>query len=289
MDQISVRAPAKINLALDIKGLQADGYHQLETIMQSVSLCDHIYLKKTNHGIKLTNSVPGLPEDNHNLAYRAAELIFNQYYRNGSIEIHIDKKIPVAAGLAGGSTDAAAVIKGINLLFGLGLDYPQLLELARAIGSDVPFCLKGGTAFAYGRGDQLVQLPDLKKTWLVLVTPPKEVLTAVVYQQYDLIKPELTIPMEDLKRIIKNGQNIYWNEGWNNVLEPVTAGLIGDITEIKEMLKEMGAIFTMMSGSGPTVFGVMPDREQAEQACQKWPRAADSVFPVYTYKQDFKE
>lgn len=289
MEEIVLPAPAKINLALKVKGLRADGYHELEMIMQTIGLHDRVHLKKIAGGIRVVSSHPGLPEGSGNLAYRAAEFILEQSGIDGGVEIFIEKNIPLAAGLAGGSTDAAAVLKGISKLYQLKISDEVIREMASKLGSDVPFCLKGGTSYAYGRGEQLEQLPDLNKIHIILITPPVEVSTAFIYREYDRLKNGLEIPVSRLVEIIKQGKEINWQEGWANDLEPVTARLFNDIYEIKGILKEMGVKFSLMTGSGPTIFGILDKGEEALFIKDNWPRKEDFVFVTSTVKQEFSE
>ena len=193
MNKIKILAPAKINLSLDINGIRNDGYHELEMIMQTVALYDIIKLKKIPQGIELSTSDENLPEDKDNLAYQAAQLIKNRAELTGGIAIELKKNIPIAAGLAGGSSDAAAVLKGVNKLYDLDYSYNTLVDMAKEIGTDVPFCLKGGTALATGKGDQLVQLPDINSQILILVKPPLSVSTPEIYKKYDKMTSELDI------------------------------------------------------------------------------------------------
>jgi 4-diphosphocytidyl-2-C-methyl-D-erythritol kinase len=287
MDQLTIFAPAKINLALKVKGKRSDGYHELEMIMQSVGLCDKITLKKIPGGIKLATSHSQLSNSKANLAYQAAELLLREKGINQGIEIFIEKNIPLAAGLAGGSSDAAAVLNGMDRLFALNLGYPDLLELAAELGSDVPFCLKGGTALALGRGDQLEQLPDLERKEVLLITPPLEISTAFIFQQYDLFEHNKEIPVKRLAELIKQKRPIKWNEGWGNDLEDITSRYIDDIKEIKGLLNKYQVSFAMMSGSGPTIFVIVNDYRQAELIQHHWPRQKDFVFSTSTLKADY--
>lgn len=289
MEEIIIPAPAKINLALDIKGLRDDGFHEVEMIMQSISLHDLVTIKKNNKGINLTTTNSHLPDGRDNIAFRAAELILNKTVACGGVAIHIDKRIPVAGGLAGGSTDAAAVLKGINQLYNLNINNKQLKKMAASLGSDVPFCLQGGTALAYGRGEKLKQLPDIKNVQLIIVTPPIKVSTPIIYKLYDEILPEKKIPVNELCKFLKVEDNINWGLNWGNILEIVTENYIKDISVIKNQLIKMGAIFTLMSGSGPSVFGIVEDSKQAQYIKKNWPRRGDFIERAYTIKKGFLE
>lgn len=289
MEELIIPAPAKINLALDVRGLLENGYHKVEMIMQSISLHDIISLrKKQDRDIQLTCSDASLPEGQENLAYRAAELIIQEKGLNQGVEIHIQKNIPVSAGLAGGSTDAAAVLKGINTLFSLEIGNDELRKIGASIGADVPFCLQGGTVLAQGKGDELYQLPDLPREYLLIVTPPVQVSTARIYQEYDRLSTKDYIPVEELASLIKDGREILWNEGWDNALERLTTQLVGDIKEIKRLLNDMGVTFSLMSGSGPTVFGIT-SYEKAKNIKNNWPREKDFIVLAHTIEKDFEE
>lgn len=289
MKEITVPAPAKINLALKIKGLRSDGYHEVELIMQSISLHDRIRLRKNDGGIRLTTSDPSLPVGKKNLAYRAAEVILDYVNLPAAVDIHIEKRIPVAAGLAGGSTDAAAVLVGINKLFGLSLADEVLLELAAGLGSDVPFCLHGGTAFAYGRGEKIRQLPDIERLDLVIVNPGIPISTPWAYTQYDRSGKKSNLPVNKLLQIIEEDKEIDWQEGWGNDLEGIVLKEYKELPLIKERLKAMGAQFVLISGSGSTFFAVVEDQKQGEEIRDNWPDKKDFVTIAWTVKKDFPE
>ncbi len=289
MEEIIVPAPAKINLALKIKGVRSDGYHEVELIMQTISLHDRIRIRKNERGIKLTASDPSLPVGQKNLAYRAAEEILNFVNLTAGVDIYIEKRIPVAAGLAGGSTDAAAVLTGINKLFGLSLADEILLEIAARLGSDVPFCLHGGTAFAYGRGEKIRQLPDLNRLNLVLVNPGIPISTPWAYAQYDQSGKASNLPVDQLLQVIEEGKEINWQEGWGNDLEEVVLREYKELSLIKERLKAMGAKFVLMSGSGSTFFAVVENQKAGEEIRANWPGKKDFVTTAWTVKKDFPE
>ncbi|MFW6308974.1 MAG: 4-(cytidine 5'-diphospho)-2-C-methyl-D-erythritol kinase [bacterium] len=285
MNQIKLEAPAKINLSLDVLGSRDDGFHEVEMIMQTIGLCDIIEISKIDQGIELTVIGADLPEDSNNLAYKAAELVFSQVNLATGVHIKIEKNIPVAAGLAGGSTDAAAVLRGMNSLFALDLTLKQLKRLASSLGSDVPFCLQGGTALATGRGTELTQLQDLKKENILLVNPGFSVSTPRIYEEFDRIKPDLDIPTQKLIEIINSRQEISWQEGWGNVLEPVTVKFFPEIVALKRRLSKYAVKFCLMSGSGPTVFAVLPDRKLGEEIIKDWPRPNDFLYLTVTRTQ----
>ncbi len=271
-----IKAFAKINLTLDITGRREDGYHLLRSIMQQIYPCDFVEVKKADSiSLKLfCDDEPGsshdvVPADERNIAWKAAELILKEAGIDGGVEIILKKSIPAAAGLAGGSTDAAAVLKGVNELYGLGYDEDKLCELGVRLGADVPFCIRGGTALAEGIGDKLTPLPAPQKAYILLVKPPIAVSTKQVYEAYDAL--------EAVEREDKSGRLIeLLNEGkaepealcgcLMNVLAEVTQEQHPLIKEIKEDMTKLGAEGSLMSGSGPSVFGIFDDWDKAKAA-----------------------
>lgn len=287
INKIKLKAPAKINLSLDIDGVRSDGFHEVAMIMQSIDLCDKLTIyKRKCPGVKLQVSGADLPENEDNLAYRAAELILDRAGKQSGVKIDLKKKIPVAAGLAGGSSDAAAVLKGINHLYSLDFDYEDLQKMAAVLGSDTVFCLQGGTALAKGRGEVITQLVDIPRQHLLLVNPDFEVSTARIYQQFDLLKPEKHIPTSRLVDFINSGSNIGGDEGWDNVLEPVTVALFPDIEDIKKKLNDYKTKMCMMSGSGPTVFALLENDIQGKKIIKNWPREKDTLILTTTRRAD---
>ncbi len=289
MDKIIVPAPAKINLSLDIIGFRSDSYHDLEMIMQSIELHDDIIIEKNNKKrIVISTSVKNLPEGRKNLAYQAASKILEKSGIKEGVSIHINKKIPISAGLAGGSTDAAATLKGINLLFDLNYSYKELEVLAGQIGSDLPFCLRGGTVYATGKGNILKQLPDLGPIELLIIKLPIEISTTDVYKRYDILQEDINVPTNNLLNIIMSGKEIKWDEGWRNVLEGVTSELVPEIKKINKFFADNN-IFSMMSGSGPSVFAIIDSQNKKDLIKNK-----QSIFPgdkIFTrmVKKDFME
>ena len=287
MEKVKIPAYGKINLFLDIKNVREDGFHNLEMVMQSIKLHDNITLVPSKKGINITTDSKEIPTDESNLAFQAAKAVMQKTKIEKGVNIHIDKNIPVAAGLAGGSTDAAAVIKGMNRLFELELDFSLMHELAAGLGSDVPFCIKGGTAFAKGRGEILNWLSPLKKKWVILIKPPQKVSTKEVYQLYDKKNIDLEIPVQKLIKIIKDKDSLDIKDGWANVLEPVTKAIIDEIEVIEEKLIDQGFNFTMMTGSGPTVFSLI-DKDQVDKAkevVKNWDRPQDYVVLTETINE----
>ncbi|NLH95961.1 MAG: 4-(cytidine 5'-diphospho)-2-C-methyl-D-erythritol kinase [Clostridiaceae bacterium] len=272
MPYVEIPAYAKINLSLDVTGKREDGYHELRMIMQTVSLHDTVYLEATGEaGIRLECGGGAVPADSTNTAWRAAELMFGRYGLAGGLRIRIAKRIPAAAGLAGGSADAAAVLKGINELFALGLDQEELKQLGLQIGADVPYCIEGGTRLAEGIGEVLTPLPDFGGIDVVIVKPDISVSTPWVYSQLDLSqvterdRPDTEKLIGALAKKDLSAASLYMK----NVLETVTMRRYEIVRHAKSRMAEAGAEACLMSGSGPSVFGLFADREKARKAYAK--------------------
>lgn len=262
---LSIEARAKINLTLDILGKRSDGYHEVEMVMQAIALSDTLKFRETpvGAGVQLACDLPGLPGAERNLAYRAAKLVLERFHIRQGVAIELKKRIPIAAGLAGGSTDAAAAIIALNDLFKLGLDADALCALGAEIGSDVAFCVRGGTMLAKGRGELLSPLPAMRQCWAILAKPQVRVSTAWAYQNY---RPENVKQRPNTARIItylENGDFEGIGKSLCNVLESVTIHRHPEIAALKRQMREHGASASLMSGSGPTVFGLTPDEERA--------------------------
>lgn len=282
-DQIILEAPAKINLTLDIKGKRPDGYHELETVMHQISLADRITITADPEGITVSSNCCELTTGEGNLAYKAARTILDKHPGKGGVSIYIEKAIPIGAGLAGGSTDAAAVLKGINTLYKLKLSPQQLMTMGLEIGSDVPFCLQGGTALARGRGERLESLPFNMKLFLLLVKPNFSVSTAEVYGQFDSSK---VINPPDTKGFLEGWHHcdmINVCHAMENVLETVTAVRYPEIENIKKRMVKLGALKALMSGSGPAVFGLFRNEASAQQARFDFQADKEEVFSVTSY------
>ena len=264
--QLELEAPAKINLTLNVTGKRADGYHELESVMQQISLRDKIFLQTGGVGIAVASSSNQIPDNEENLAFQAAHLLYSKYSIPFGLQIFIEKNIPVGAGLAGGSTDAAAVIKGMNELFDLRLKQEEMMQLGLVVGSDVPFCVLGGAALARGRGEILNPLPAGPRLEMVLVKPEYQLSTREIYRDFRL------------ERVQEKPDNIAFLEAWRqcdmigtvaemkNVLETVSIGKCPEIQLIKDKLDGLGAQGTLMSGSGPSVVGVFTRKEEARTA-----------------------
>ena len=269
MKNISVKALAKINMGLDVVRRREDGYHEVRMVMQTIHLFDRLELTKTNSGaITLTTNLPFLPANENNLAYKAAKLLKDEFRIRDGIDVKLHKHIPVAAGLAGGSTDGAAVLYGLNHLFGLGLSRQELIDRGVNLGADVPYCVMRGTALAEGIGEKITPLPPMVKCPVLIAKPQISVSTRFVYENLKLNAetkhPDIDRLIEDIRD--KNLGAIAADMG--NVLETVTIPNYPVIADIKRHMTEHGAVGAMMSGSGPTVFGLFDDEETAAQACQ---------------------
>ena len=267
MNQIELRALAKINLGLDVLGRRENGYHDVRMIMQSVYLYDEVKIeKKDAPGIEVATNLKFLPVDRDNIAYKAAELLKEEFHISQGIKITLKKHIPVAAGLAGGSSNAAAVLFGMNRMFRLHLSQQDLMERGVRLGADVPYCIMRGTVLAEGIGEELKTLPAMPKCTVLLAKPSVSVSTKTVYEALDskeIIKhPDIDGIIDALKR--QDLRQIASCMG--NVLEDVTIPMHPVISEIKSEMMEAGAIGAMMSGSGPTVFGLFESRAAARTA-----------------------
>ena len=269
MDQISLKALAKINLGLDVVRRREDGYHEVRMIMQTIHLYDQLLIKKEKEpGIQIASNLAFLPVNDNNLVYKAGKLLMDEFQIKEGVSVELTKRIPVAAGMAGGSTDAAAMLYGLNEIFGLGLSRKQLMERGVLIGADVPYCLMRGTALAEGIGEKLKSLPPMVKCPVLIAKPNISVSTKFVYQNLVLdentVHPDIDGMIENIKA--QDLQAIA--AGMGNVLESVTIPHYPIIEEIKDRMKASGAINAMMSGSGPTVFGLFEDEETARKAME---------------------
>lgn len=265
MDGYQIKAYAKVNLGLDVVRRLPNGYHEVKTVMQSVGLWDELTLERADNGITITTDAAGLSTGEDNLIYKAARLMLDKYGCPG-LRVHLQKNIPIAAGMAGGSTDAAAVMKGINHLYRLGLSPAQLMEDGVAIGADVPYCILGGTALAEGIGEKLTPLPPLPPCHILIAKPDISVSTKYVYQHLDADGLEAHPDIDGMVQAVRAGSLRGVLERMSNVLETVTVPAHPVIADIKARMRELGAADSLMSGSGPTVFGIFHDREKAQTA-----------------------
>ena len=270
MKELKLKAMAKINLGLDVLRKREDGYHDLRMIMQTVRLYDRVQLTVTEApGIRVKTNLSFLPVNEDNLVYRAAKLLMEEFEVKKGLFIQLEKRIPVAAGLAGGSSDAAAVLVGVNRLFGLGLTQKELMERGVRLGADVPYCILRGTALAEGIGENLTGLPAPVPCHVLLAKPKIHVSTKFVYGNLRADELEEHPDIDGQIDALKAGDLYGLAERMGNVLETVTIPAFPVIQEIKEEMKRMGAVNAMMSGSGPTVFGLFDDKGKARKAYEK--------------------
>ena len=269
MDKMELKALGKINLGLDVLGRRENGYHDVRMVMQTVYLYDQIRIEKTKKpGIELSTNLFYLPVNENNLAYQAADLLMKEFDVKEGVKITLDKHIPVAAGMAGGSSNAAAVLFGINRMFSLGLSQKELMERGVTLGADVPYCVMRGTVLAEGIGEILTPLPACPKCHVLIAKPPINVSTKFVYT--NLRANELTChpDIDGQIRALQDGDLEAVCKKMGNVLETVTIPAYPIIQTIKDKMMQCGAVNAMMSGSGPTVFGIFNEREQAEKAAE---------------------
>ncbi|MFK7696851.1 4-(cytidine 5'-diphospho)-2-C-methyl-D-erythritol kinase [Paenibacillus sp. HJGM_3] len=252
------KAPAKINLLLDVLRKRDDGYHEVEMIMTMVDLADRLEMTELPRDTIIISSQAGyIPLDEKNLAFQAARLIKDQYDVRTGVYIHLDKRIPVAAGLAGGSSDAAATLRGLNRLWKLNIPMEELQALGAELGSDVPFCVSGGTALATGRGEKLQPIGAPPQCWVILAKPPIHVSTQEIYGKLNVREIERHPSVPRMLQAIEDQQFGEMCQAMGNVLEDVTVRVHPEVRQIKECMMRLGADGVLMSGSGPTVFGLV--------------------------------
>lgn len=260
------KAPAKINLSLDVLHKRPDGYHEVEMVMTMVDLADRLEMRELPRDTIMISSQAGyIPLDEKNLAFQAAKLVKDRYRVTQGVYIHLDKKIPVAAGLAGGSSDAAAALRGLNRLWNLGMTREEMMELGAELGSDVPFCVSGGTAIARGRGERLTPIASPPSCWVVLAKPPLNVSTADVYGKLRAAEIKRHPDTAKLLEAIDARDFAGMCAGLGNVLEEVTLSLYPEVRQLRECMERLGADGVLMSGSGPTVFGLVEKEGKAER------------------------
>ncbi|MCI9422645.1 4-(cytidine 5'-diphospho)-2-C-methyl-D-erythritol kinase [Lachnospiraceae bacterium WCA-9-b2] len=270
MDKLELKALGKINLGLDVLGKRENGYHDVRMVMQTVYLYDQIWMVKTKEpGIRLSTNLFYLPVNENNLAYRAAELLMKEFGIQEGIKIILDKHIPVAAGMAGGSSNAAAVLFGMNRMFSLGLSQKELMERGVSLGADVPYCIMRGTVLAEGIGEKLTPLPPMPRCFVLLAKPSISVSTKMVYEKLDSHEIAKHPDIDGIIEGLKGRDLLSVAACMGNVLEKVTVEAYPVINEIKEVMKKQGALNAMMSGSGPTVFGLFDDKKKAKKAAFK--------------------
>lgn len=283
MESMWINAPAKINIGLDVVGKRDDGYHEVRMIMQSIRLFDRLTLtRKKDPGVRLTTNLKFLPTDDNNLIVKSAKMLIKEFNLEGGLLINLEKRIPVAAGLAGGSTDAASTMIAINQMYELGLSNSQLMKRAVKLGADIPYCIMKGTALAEGIGEKLSTVPKLPNCQILIVKPKIHVSTKETYSNLVLdentVHPNVDQMLEDMKR--KNIQALCAHIG--NILETVTIPAHPEIADIKEFMLSHGAMGSLMSGSGPTVFGIYTDKDAAVKAKDEALKTFDKCFAFVT-------
>ena len=269
MDKIQLKALAKINLGLDVLRRREDGYHEVKMIMQTIGLHDDLEIRKTKTpGIQVKTNLYYLPTNENNLVYKAAKLLMDESQIQDGVSIQLKKRIPVAAGMAGGSSDGAAVLWGINQMYGLGLSMQALMERGVRLGADVPYCIQRGTALAEGIGEKLSVLPPMPKCTILIAKPGISVSTKFVYENLHAndLKPEQHPDVDSMIEAMRQKDLGLLCSRMGNVLETVTIPAYPVINEIKRTMMDNGAIGSMMSGSGPTVFGIFDSPAAAKQA-----------------------
>ena len=269
MERVSRKAYAKINIGLDVLRRREDGYHELKMIMQTVDICDDLLFERTAQpGIVIRTDHEELPVDGNNLIYKAADLLFQEKGITEGVKITLTKRIPIAAGMAGGSSDAAAAMHGLNELFQMGYSIRELQEFGVKLGADIPYCLVGGTMLSEGIGEILTPLPTPPECFLVVAKPDINVSTGFVYGNLHAESLTYHPDIDGMVEALRAGSLSGITDRLGNVLETVTIKEYPVIEEIKELLRKMGAENALMSGSGPSVFGIFKKKETAESAAR---------------------
>ena len=286
MDSTWINAPAKINIGLDVLRRREDGYHEVKMIMQSIRLFDRLTLEKTDKpGIHLTTNLSFLPVNEDNLVYRSAKMLMEEFHISGGLNIHLDKRIPVAAGMAGGSTDAASCMLAMNRLYDMGLSKRQLMRRGVKLGADIPYCILKGTALSEGIGEKLSTVPKMPDCYILIAKPGIHVPTRFVYDNLVLDENTVHPDIDQMIRAMKARDLQTLCALMGNVLETVTIPAHPEIASIKQCMMENGAIGSLMSGSGPTVFGIYDDADAAEQTAEKLKASglANQVYVTLPY------
>ena len=273
MDKITLNAYGKINLGLDVIGKRPDGYHELKMIMQTVGLCDTLEMRKQAEGITIRTNKKYLPTNEKNLIYQAVKLLTDEFKIQSGVAVKLSKVIPVAAGMAGGSTDCAAALTGMNKLFNLGLSKEELAKRGVKIGADVPYCIMGGTMLAEGIGDILTPLRPAPRCRVLLVKPNIFISTKWVYQNLNIDNLEKHPDIDGIIKAINENDLLEMGNQLDNVLESVTIAKYPIIQKIKDNMLSLGAVSSLMSGSGPTVFGLFDDEKKALTAYEAFKKS----------------
>lgn len=273
---------AKINLTLDVLGKMENGYHEVKMVMQTISLFDLIIVDKTDKHIYVSTNLRYLPANNKNIAYKAAELFFKRSKIRGGAKIMIHKNIPVSAGLAGGSGNGGAVLCALNRLYNMPFSDKELLKMGKELGADVPYCMVGGTQLCEGIGERLTPIAPMPKSAILLVKPPVNVSTALIYEAIDSHEIKQKPDTDKLERALKEQDIKGVAHSLCNVMEPVTCKMHPMIGGIKEKMIRNGAMGAVMSGSGPTVFGIFDDYKKAKKSADSFYKQYKDVFLVGT-------
>lgn len=284
-----LKALAKINLALDVLRKREDGYHEVRMLMQTIQMYDTLDIeKKAEPGITLETNLPYIPNDEGNLVYRAAKLLMDEFHVEEGISMKLEKTIPVAAGMAGGSSDAAAAFIGVNKLFNLGLSKGELMERAVKIGADVPYCIMRGTALAEGIGEKLTKIKSVPHCYVLIGKPGIGVSTKEAYGNLNPAGITEHPDIDGMMKDIENGNLYQMVEKMENVFEPGIIKNHPEIQEIKDLMEANGALKAMMSGSGPTVFGIFDDKAKMHTAADalKKSKLARTVFATEVFNVD---
>ena len=283
METIFLKARAKINLNLDVIGKLENGYHVVEMVMQQIDLYDNICLTKKESGLSIETTCDYIKDDDSNIAYKAAALLMKDYSAIKGVHIHIEKLIPVAAGLAGGSSDAAAVLMGLNKLYALGISEDELMNYGVQLGADVPFCILGGAAIAEGIGEKLTPIKGLEEQWVLIAKPPISVSTQEIYTNYSVEYIRKDRPFKQLLEAVNTSNLSILSTLMFNALEVVTFERYSIVEKLKRKVQETGAVATMMSGSGPTVFGLYKSYDKGCKALKHIKKLYPQTYLVKTY------
>lgn len=282
MDKIVLESYGKINLFLDVLYKREDNYHELRTVMQEIKLSDTIEIEEINKGIEIQCNNKDLPLGKENLVYRAWEEMKKVLGEDRGVKIYIDKRIPIASGLAGGSSNAAQVLKGLNQLWELNLSQKELMDIGLKIGADVPFCIMGGTAYAKGVGEELRGLKSFSNKMILLANPEIPISTVNVYNNLDLNTKKKDVDVKQIIQYIEEDNLKALSKNMYNIMEELVMKKYPIIAEIKEDMLESGALGSLMSGSGATVFGIFDDEEKLKACAKKLDKKVPIVIATET-------
>ncbi len=278
---------SKVNLGLDVLRRRDDGYHEVRMIMQTLKLCDELYFEETQKNeIRIVCNSENLECDENNLIYKAARLIMDEAGIDRGLDIRLKKNIPIAAGMAGGSSDAAAALVALNKMLNINFDIPKLKEIGVKIGADVPYCIEGGTQLSEGIGEKLTRLKDAPQCFVVVAKPHIGVSTKYVYENLHVETIKTHPNIDAMLKGIDAGDLIEISSHMENILENVTEKKYPVIAMLKSKLKSMGALNSLMSGSGPTVFALFDEKDKADKACEAVLDTGEVAFGCVTQFSD---